>query len=194
MIDIVSVTYGQNENLKCFINSIKSQKNNSWRLIIIHDGPNQSLKEELESNGYLIPNKVLFFEYPHRTQNYGHVLRDWALKNLVSSEYVLITNGDNYYTPNMIEEVQKRKEDFIYFDCVHSHKTKNNQNSTDYGFMDTKLERGWVDIGCCVIKSNIAKKVGFKSTHFAADWFYFDEILQNKISIFKINKILFVHN
>lgn len=194
MIDIISVTYGQNEELKCFINSIKAQKNESWRLFLVHDGPNQTLRDDLVNNGYLETNKIIFLEHPVRTQNYGHLLRDWALQNYVTSEYVIITNGDNYYTPNMIDEVSRRNEDFIYFDCVHSHNTKNNSNLKDYGYMNTRLERGWVDIGCVAVKSNLAKKIGFKSTHFAADWFYFEEILKFTKSIHKIDKVLFVHN
>ena len=194
MIDIISVTYGQNEQLKCFINSIKSQNNKDWRLFIVHDGPNENLKKDLQMNGYLEEQKIIFLEYPKRTQNYGHILRDWALTNYVTSEYVIITNGDNYYTPNMIDEVSRRTEDFIYFDCVHSHNTKNNFNSKDYGFMNTKLNRGWIDIGCVAINSKLAKKTGFKSTHFAADWFYFEEILNKTKSIYKIDKVLFVHN
>jgi len=41
MVDIIAVTYGQNEILKCFINSIRAQTSNNWRLVIIHDGPNE---------------------------------------------------------------------------------------------------------------------------------------------------------
>jgi hypothetical protein len=52
--------------------------------------------------------------------NYGHTLRKWALENLVTNEYVLLTNGDNYYVPSMVNEVLSKNEDFIYFDLVHS--------------------------------------------------------------------------
>jgi hypothetical protein len=194
MIDIICVTYGQNEILKCFINSIKSQTDNRWRLFIIHDGINTELKIDLEKNNYLVKDKILFIEYPERTQNYGHLLRNWGLKNLVTSEYVMITNGDNYYTPNMVKEVLSRHEDFIYFNCIHSHKTKNNNNQTDYGFLDAKLVRGWIDIGSAVLKSSIAKKVGFNSVEFHADWVFFEQVFKLKPTTFKINKTLFVHN
>jgi len=194
MIDIISVTYGQNENLKCFINSIKSQTNSNWRLFVVHDGQNLDLKTDLEKNNYLVKDKIFFIEHPNRTQNYGHVLRKWALSNLVTSKYVLITNGDNYYTPNMVSEVLKHDNDFIYFNCIHSHKTPNNNNKTDYGFLEAKLSRGWIDIGSAVVKTEIAKKVGFNSTEFHADWVYFENILKLKPSVHKINKVLFVHN
>jgi len=194
MVDIIAVTYGHNEVLKCFINSIKSQTNTNWRLFIIHDGLNQKLKKELEVEKYVDNQKVFFIEHKERTQKYGHLLRKWGLDNLVTNEYVLITNGDNYYTPNMIDEVLKRKEEFIYFDCVHSHKTVLNYNKSTYGFMQTELRSSKIDMGCAVIKSNIAKKIGFNHFSFAADWKYFEEILRTKPTTFKIDKVLFVHN
>lgn len=192
-MDIICITYNQNESLKCFINSIKAQTNNNWRLFIVHDGLNQSLKEDLTKNGYL-NEKVIFVEHPIRTQTYGHILRKWALENLVIGDYVLITNGDNYYTPNMVEEVSKYSEDFIYFDCIHSHRRKRNHNQQDYGLMISELKESMIDMGCVVIKSEIAKKVGFNHINYSADWNYFRDVLAQNPSIVKINKVLFVHN
>jgi glycosyltransferase involved in cell wall biosynthesis len=194
MVDIIAVTYGQNEILKCFINSIRAQTSNNWRLVIIHDGPNEILRKDLKDNGYLSSNRITFIEHPVRTENYGHLLRKWSLENVIQHEYVLLTNGDNYYTPNMIEEVSKRNEDLIFFDLVHSHKTKHNNNKSTYGYMDSEMVCSRVDMGNVVIKSELAKKVGFNSTDFAADWIYFNEVLELSPTIFKINKVLFVHN
>lgn len=194
MVSIVAVTYNQTDILKCFINSIKSQTSDNWNLILIHDGPNENLKEELVSQGYLQNEKIKFIEFSHRTENYGHLLRKWALENLELYDYVLITNGDNYYTPNMIAEIDKRNEDLIYFDLVHSHKTNVNHNQHSYGFMNSKLQSSYVDIGNVVVKSQLAKKVGFNTTRFAADWDYINDILKLNPSIYKIEKILFVHN
>ena len=194
MVDIIAVTYGQNEILKCFINSIKSQTSNNWRLVIIHDGPNPTLHNELINEGYLNSDKIEFIEYPVRTEYYGHLLRKWSLENVIKNEYVLLTNGDNYYTPTMIDEVSKRTEDLIYFDLVHSHKTPHNSNNSTYGYMNSELITSRVDMGNVVIKSEIAKKVGFNSIVFNADWIYFKEVLELSPSIFKIDKVLFVHN
>ena len=192
-MDIICVTYNQNESLKCFINSIKAQTNNNWRLFIVHDGINKPLKEDLTKNGYL-NEKVIFVEHPIRTKTYGHILRKWALENLVIGDYVLITNGDNYYTPNMVEEVSKYNQDFIYFDCIHSHRRKRNHNQQDYGLMISELKESMIDMGCVVIKSEIAKKVGFNHINYSADWNYFRDVLTQNPSIVKINKVLFVHN
>lgn len=195
ILDIISVTYNQNESLKCFINSIKCQSNSNWRLFIIHDGINEALKNDLYQNGYLTDN-VIFVEYPERTENHGHFLRKWGLENFIKNEYVLITNCDNYYTPNMVNEVLSRNEDFIYFDCVHSHVTNKNHNNSSYGYMNCQLIANEIDMGCVVVKSEIAKSVGFNSIGFSADWDYFNSILNLDLSptISKIDKILFVHN
>lgn len=192
-LDIVAVTYGQNESLKCFINSIKSQTNPNWRLFIIHDGINNSLRADLGENGYLT-DKVIFVEYPERTGNYGHFLRGWAINNLIDNEFVLLTNGDNYYTPNMVNEVLNNDEDFIYFDCVHSHTTSINHNNSSYGYMNCQLAANKIDMGCVIVKTKIAKSVGFNSNGFSADWDYFNSILALDPTVYKINKILFVHN
>lgn len=194
MIDIVAVTYGHNDILKCFINSIKSQTSSNWRLILIHDGPNYELRTNLENENYLSYQNIEFHEYPVRTENYGHLLRKWALKELILNEYVLLTNADNYYTPNMVEEVSKHDEDFIYFDLIHSHKNKKNENNSTYGFMSTELVSSNIDMGCAVIKSSLAKKIGFNHSSYDADWKYFEEVLKTNPTIHKINKVLFVHN
>lgn len=193
MVDIIAVTYGHNESLKCFINSIKSQTNSNWRLFIIHDGSNHELKYDLTQNGYISHN-IQFIEYPERTGSYGHFLRKWGIENLIENEYVLITNCDNYYTPNMVNEVLSRNEDLIYFDCVHSHTTNMNHNNSSYGHMNCKLVANKIDMGCVVVKTKLAKSVGFNSNGFSADWDYFNSILHLNPTISKIDKILFVHN
>jgi hypothetical protein len=194
MIDIIAVTYGQNEILKCFINSIKAQTNNNWILHIIHDGPNSGLKNDLSTNGYIIDNKIIFHEYPERVNDYGHTLRKWGVKNLIKNDYVLLTNCDNYYTPNMVDEVLKTDADFIYFDMVHSHPTPNNENNSDYGYMKTQLKRGFIDIGSAVMKKELVISVGFEHTDYHADWLFFKNILNRQPKTAKINKVLFVHN
>lgn len=194
MISIITITYNQYDILKCLINSIKCQTSSNWEMTIIHDGLNANLKNQLIVEGYIDNKKIKFIEFPNRTENYGHLLRKWALENLILNEYVLITNGDNYYTPNMIEEVEKRNEDLIYFDLIHSHKKRINHNKDTYGYLNSKIEESYIDIGNVVVKSELAKKVGFNSTRFAADWDYIDDILKLNPSIYKIEKILFVHN
>jgi len=187
MIDIIAVTYHHGSRLKCFIESILSQSCKNYNLFVIHDGPDEQFSK-------LSYPSVNLIQHPTRTFNFGHQLRDWALQNIVQSEYVLITNGDNYYTPNMVEEVSKREEDLIYFDFIHHHDNPRNENKSTYGFLKSKLENSYIDMGSVVVRSKLAKQVGFKSLEMGADWIYFNEILKLNPSIAKIDKVLFVHN
>ncbi len=192
-LDIIAVTYNQNENLKCFINSIKAQTSFNWRLFILHDGLNKELKEDLKNNNYL-SGDIEFIEHPTRTGHYGHCLRKWAIDNVINNEYTLLTNGDNYYVPTMVQEVLNKSEDLVYFDCVHSHITNINHNKTSYGYMNCKLVPNNIDIGCARIRTSLVKKVNFKSNHFSADWDFFNDIINEGATICKIDKVLFVHN
>jgi hypothetical protein len=193
MLDIICVTYGQNEELKCFINSIKCQTSKEWMLYIVHDGINEELQEDLKSNGYL-NDKVRFIQTKERYGLWGHPNRKWALENLAKNEYVLITNGDNYYTPTMVEDVLKRTEDFIYFNCIHSHLLRCVGNTDKYQTLYSELQNSHIDMGCVVIRTALAQKAGFNSMEFAADWFYFEDVLKLGVSTFKIDRFLFVHN
>jgi hypothetical protein len=150
------------------------------------------LRQELINENYL-NNKVIFIEHDVRTKNYGHLLRKWSFENIELSDRVLLTNANYYYTPILVDEVLKYNEDFIYFDVIHSHKNQSNHNKSTYGFMNTKLTCGKIDMGCVVEKSKLAKKVGFNSISYEADWIYFQEILETNPSIRKLDKILFVH-
>lgn len=192
-IDIIAVTYGQNWDLKCFISSILAQTNQNYRLIILHDGKApESLVNELQP--FLIHDKVEFIATKERLQHYGHPMRRWALQNIKLNEYILLTNGDNYYTPNMVDEILRCNEDFIYFNCVHSHVLKHVGNKTNYGVLNTQLKNSHIDMGCAVIRSSFAKKAGFNSDEFSGDWTYFEDVLKLKPTIKKIEKYLFVHN
>jgi len=194
MLDIIAVTYGHTDILKCFINSIKAQTCSDWRLVLIHDGINEELREDLENNGYVDQEKVVFVEFPTRTKNYGHVLRTYALKHLLKNEFVLLTNGDNYYVSTMVETVSKHTDhDFIYFDCVHNHNISVNHNKSSYGYLDCRLEITKIDMGCVVVRSDLAKGYEF-DLRIAADWRYFRKILSLDPRVIKIDKILFVHN
>ena len=115
LLEIICVTYGHNFELKSFINSIKAQICKDWFLRIIHDGNcdnYKKLKKDLEENDYLASN-ISIESTPKRFNDYGHSLRDYALKNpVVESEWTLITNGDNFYLPTFV-------------DCLDFHSCKN---------------------------------------------------------------------
>jgi hypothetical protein len=204
IIEIIAVTYDHGYKLKCFIDSILSQSSNNWRLHIIHDGGGklyESTKLDLENDGYLKDERIVFSKTSERFNDYGHSLRKFGLENPISdSEYTVITNCDNYYVPEWISFVNNaivKDPDFIMWDCVHNHSGNTAFDRINpYGLCVSKLHEGHIDIGSVALKTNIASKVGFKHIDFHADWLYFEECLEHCDSekIKKIPCILFVHN
>lgn len=187
ILEIICVTYNQREELKSFINSIKSQTISNWFLRIIHDGnchKYRTLKKELEEENYL--NEQVTIECTERRYNdWGHSLRDYALKNQKKkSDWIIITNGDNYYLPTLTETIltysaENPKTDFLYWDFIQRfdkeiHKTAR----TTYQPINTTLRIGRVDMGAVAIKTDIAIETGFNSRKFEADWNYIQECLK----------------
>jgi len=204
IIEIISVTYNHGYKLKCFIDSIRSQSSNNWRLNIIHDGNGElfeSTKKDLEKNGYLDHPHIHFKATEQRYNDYGHTLRDFGLQNPISqSDYTVITNADNYYVPEWLSILNNwidRDLDFIMWDCVHNH-IGNYQfdRICPYGLCTSNIRESSLDMGAAAIKTKIAQKVGFKYSHFEGDWGYFSDCLKfcEKDKIGKIPSILFTHN
>lgn len=202
IIEIIAVTYNHGYKLKCFIDSIRSQSADNWRLHIIHDGGGElydSTKKDLENNGYLKDNRIKFSKTEERYNDYGHSLRDFGLKNPISdSDYTVITNCDNYYAPEWISFLNNsfhKDADFIMWDCVHNHAGNPSfDRLCPYGLSSSQAAEGYIDMGAAAIKTDIAQKTGFKSKGFNADWDYFSECLKFCQRITKIPCILFVHN
>ena len=203
ILEIIAVTYDHGFKLKCFIDSIRSQTNSNWCLHIIHDGVGEifdNLKRDLSNNGYLNDPRIVLSATATRTNNWGHPLREYGLRNRISdAPYITITNCDNYYVPIWVSEINnltKQDKDFIYWDCVHDHKNSNFDRTCGYGLLNSQLKSCWIDMGGAAVKSNIATKVGFPFRRFTADWDFFETCLNHTSSdkIQKIPKILFVHN
>lgn len=173
------------------ISSLILQTHKNWELILIHDGPNDN---NLKS---LIPDddRIKYIETEERKGNYGHHLRQWALKELELGDFVAITNADNYYVPTFAEYMVKgfsKSHTAVATYCtetVHSYKA--------WQVLPAKLERGFLDCGAVVIKSNIAKEVGWRDIHeHSADWTFFSDIAAKYSwrNFLPVKGTLFVHN
>ena len=92
------VTYSQNYLLKTLINSFQSQTSDDWKMIIVHDGPiDNDLYQSLLKNKYLADERIILLTTESRFDDYGHSLRNIILENYITTSWLLLTNGDNYY-------------------------------------------------------------------------------------------------
>lgn len=204
MIEIICVTYGQNWSLKCLINSFKSQTSPNWFLRIIHDGECDQfkiLKEDLYNNDYLC-DQVYLESTKERFNDFGHSLRRHGLLNPIKdSDFILITNGDNYYLPTLVESIQDSvtsnpNAQFIFFDYIQKFDHKIHNIPKDRFFsMNNKIQEGIIDMGSAVVSTKIARSTGFNHTSYNGDFLYFKDCLKNidAKNIAKIQQPLFVH-
>tara|TARA_B100000131_G_scaffold306803_1_gene334268 strand:- start:157 stop:1032 length:876 start_codon:yes stop_codon:yes gene_type:complete len=181
-ITIVVSTFGQDFKLKTLINCFKSQTYDRWKMIIIHDGPAPAkLKKSLRSHGYISDDfNITFIETKKRKNQYGHNSRKLALEHYVDTEWVLLTNGDNYYCPVFLEKMfeASQEKDVVMCNFIHSHRNWMPFRSTfDSGSNAGRKEikRG-IDIGAFMVKSSIAKDVGFNHIDFCADGKFVEDI------------------
>lgn len=202
-ITIVCVSYKRYTKIPVFIHSILCQSLQNWKLHIIHDGYDQEMDDLLRP--YHEEHPEISYEFtPSRHNDYGHSLREIGIQK-ADTEYLLITNDDNYYVPEflklMFQEISKEQLDMVLCDMVHSHlKVMEGGMSYDadqYGFFRTFPKKYMVDIGCFIVRTKLAKRVGFRDKSFIGDGTFVEDIIAavgDSIKIGKLNKILFVHN
>ena len=118
----------------------------------------------------------------------------------LDTEYVLITNDDNYYCPvfleSMFRALQQFQADIVLCDMLHSHNLPGGRQQLPYRYFETFPRRCAADIGCFITKSALAKQAGFRDKTSEGDATYLEDIMRiaGKPKIAKVNQALFVHN
>lgn len=182
------------------ISSMICQTHKEWELHLIHDGINPEFRKWVEM--YNDP-RVIYSENEVTGGKYGHPIRQKYLNLLkegklgTDCDYVVITNEDNYHTPNylskLIKPLQLNSNLVASYcsDIVHSYK--------DWDILTSKPfpTLGYIDCGQVMVRKEIAYEVGWKDIDgHSSDWTYFNDIIQR----FGVNKwlkvkgCLFVHN
>jgi hypothetical protein len=173
--------------------SLRLQGHQDWQLLLIHDGPNrQGLAERLRQ---LADPRIAYFETVKRYNDWGHSLRALALERVAAEpivgDFVVITNGDNYYCPGFVEQMLAGfTDDTIATYCRMSH------NHRNWNLIDTRLEHQFIDCGCVMVRRSAVLEVGWRSREHAADWVYVADLLHSfgAEQFRKVSQVLFVHN
>lgn len=179
------------------ISSLICQTHKNWELLLIHNGPCDNNLRKVITN--YEDDRVKFIQYPEQTGKWGHVLRQWALKEikdgrLSDASYVCVSNADNYVTPVFIEFLLngfKKSHTVVATYCsdtVHSY--------IKWGVLPSKVELGYLDCGQVIVKKDVACEIGWNSFEHSSDWTYFSEIAArySKNNFIKVPGALFVHN
>lgn len=198
-LSIVCVTYKRPKLLKVLIESFLCQTMQNFEILVMHDGPDEETRLILEEYARDNPGKVTSYFSDNRYNDYGHSLRHLGIE-MSESQYLLLTNDDNYYVPvfveNMFEAIERQNLDIVYCDMVHSHVFPELPNPIGYQTLITEPRRWRIDIGTFITRTDLAKRVGFRDKGFEGDATYFEDLLalNPKPKLGKVEKVLFVHN
>jgi hypothetical protein len=193
-LHVICTAYERPINLRILIDSFIVQTKSNWALHIIHDGkPSDLIMAVINSYDDV---RINFKYTPERNQQYGHTNRKMMLEQLQAdkNDYILITNDDNYYTPVFVEWLMNiakpQTTGMVYCDTVHS--------LMQYNLFKTAVRVNGIDMGSFIVRSDIAKTIGFNGTHHSADGTYAvgckEYCVKHNLEIKYIPKPLFVHN
>lgn len=185
-ISVQVVTFNRPKKLRVLISAIICQTFENWSLHVVHDGPSEDAAAICNS---FSDDRIHYYETETVNGAWGHPNRDWAL-SLMDGEYMLFTNDDNYYVPEFMERLLNKAQqeglDFVYCDMVHNHQ--------NYQVLRTEPRRCHIDMGAFLVKTALAKQVGFKDYDYCGDGVFVEKVVASGARIGKAEGILFVHN
>lgn len=196
---ICAVSYRQVDQLLTFLQCLTCQTLQNFNIIILHDGQDSDTKQALNAFQNRTNIKLGIFFSDQRHNDWGHTLRQVALE-LTDAEFIILTNADNYYIPRMVEyafaAIDKYNLDMVHWDMIHSHNYPGGRNLVDYSLFKTLPAARSIDIGSFIVRTSVAKSVGFSYQSYDADGKFFSDLLSTGLirRIGYIDRVLFVHN
>jgi glycosyltransferase involved in cell wall biosynthesis len=174
------------------LTSLLVQTYSNIEIIVVHDGP-ISIEYAKLMEGFT-DNRIKLHNSSTRTNDWGHTQRNMGLDFLAEdSKAVVFTGDDNYHLPSFTEElyaVLKKDSTAImsYCDMIH--------NYFNWNVLTTSVTPGYIDAGCFMTRTAVAKEIGWGTTQSAEDWMFIHNILQKheKNKIKKVSRMLYIHN
>jgi glycosyltransferase involved in cell wall biosynthesis len=197
-LNIVCTAYERPTLLMTQLCSLAAQTLINFKILVFHDGHNESVETVVKEFKNLYPHIEIEYTFStKRFNDYGHSLREIAL-NETTEKFTLLTNDDNYYAPNFIQELMPAllsgNYEISYCNMIHSHDNPNALSAGGYQPFSTQMRINWIDIGSFIFDTKIGQKVGFSDKSFAADGVFLEKMIAAGARPSKNDKYLFVHN
>lgn len=188
--------------LKCLLQSIICQTYTNWEVVLVYDGSTNGVDEthKLKLAEYLLDPRFKYYSVDlNESEGLSSNFARQKGANLATGDWIIYTNDDNYFTPNLLHELHQgitnnSSLNFIYWEMIcggysnlHSH------NQQDYGHFVPKLQYCYIDWGQYATKSDLLKKYPIRLDEHGADGLLVEDMKNELIPLF-INKVLFVHN
>lgn len=197
---IVVVAYKQALALDCLLASLRCQTMQNFDVLVLHDGPDAESRAVVERHMSSEGQSYFYEESEVRFNDWGHTLRNMGVRR-ADREFVLITNGDNYYSPKfvqtMFEAIDAGKLDMALCNMVHSHIGPDQTRAPPNYPMQVFPVRFHCDIGSVIARTSLAQVHGFRDRAHDADATYLEDMLRSgegSMAIGKVSRTLLVHN
>ena len=192
MIKVIMVAYQRIVPLRIAVDSFLNQSDDRWELYVIHDGQAPEVITEYMSRR----TRIQFSQTAVVNGKWGHPNRRSMLEKIEAeaSDYILITNDDNYYIPGYVKLIQQHMNPgvgMIYYNTLHSY--------FNYTVHTSQLKVGRIDMGAFVVRADVAKAVGFKHDKEVADGMYCEEcaaycVAHGLLTTYIPGIVPFIHN
>lgn len=169
------------------VSALQAQSYKNWELYLIHDGEG---KMDLPND-----DRIHFKKTKERLGNYGHHIRRDYLQILHGlGKYILISNADNYYSPDFLLRAITAIEQ--NHGAVASYCSHMAHSYIDWKIIESRLQRGYIDCGQVLLKAKESAQVGWRSLDHSSDWTFFEDIARRygKNSFVKFDGCHFIHN
>ena len=188
-IEFIIPTWERTEQLKTILQSLMVQTNPNWCAHVVIDGMTNDYRGVKDL--YQDEERIRFSHVEGPNNDWGHTARNYGLDNS-KEEWIVMTGDDNYYVPTFVQNflsVAKKNVDFVYCDMLHDLK------NDSYLPIQSLLQLGRIDIGNFMTRKTTIGDLRLITDSYEADFKFANYITKHKTKrVYKINKVLYVHN
>ena len=203
-ITVITPVYNRKELIKRAYQSLKKQTNKNFEWLIIDDGSEDRVKEEIAK---MQNEGIIKIDYIYKKNGGKHTALNIAFKKL-TTELAIILDSDDTLTPNAVNKILdywnkyksiKNIAGMVFLRGFNGKEPMTNRFIKDEYIGNYNVEiinSGFVGDKAEVFRSSILKKYNFpefKNEKFLAEGFLWSKIARNYDMVF-INEIIYIGN
>ena len=157
-IGVITPTYQRPKLLSKFLSRMERQSYPGWRLIVVHDGPDESTKS-LVNRARSADSRIAFTYTERRANNYGVSPRIEGLHYIireVGADYCVFWDDDNLFSRHALGRIVAAIVKTDHPDLLLMPIRCDRHVSPPRGVPVERLDWGQVDTGCVVVRPALA--------------------------------------
>jgi hypothetical protein len=184
MLFVAILTHQNNDKIWNLLDDLVNQEFKNFKTFLITSDCSSDYIEKILK----YPLNWLGFFQDLNFNDFGHEKRAKAI-GLSNEKYTCFLNcDDRYYLSffkKLIDKAENENLDLVFCD------EKNNKWG---GVLKCDVKIGKISSGGIIFKTDLAKKVGYKSRTYEADGIFVEDLVKNGAKYGKIEEILWEHN